>query len=73
MADGHRGQGIGSALLRSVLERCDLEGVPAYLEATCVRNSDLYARHGFTVRGEVVLPDGPPLFPMWREPRPLGR
>ena len=73
VAAAHQGQGIGSALLDAVLERCDEDGLPAYLEATCERNRELYRRHGFTVRGEVDLPGGPPLWPMWREPRPAGR
>ena len=64
-----QGQGIGSALLRPVLERCDAEGVPAYLEATSPRNRELYLRHGFEVRDVITLPDGgPPLWLMWREP-----
>ena len=73
VATDHQGRGIGSSLLGAVLERCDSEGVPAYLEATCERNRDLYGRHGFAVRDEVELPDGPPLWPMWREPRQEGR
>lgn len=74
VAAADQGRGVGSALLGVVLERCDRDGVAAYLEATCERNRDLYARHGFTLRGEVIhLPDGPPLWPMWREPRQVGR
>lgn len=74
VATADQGRGVGSALLGAVLERCDRDGVPAYLEATCERNRDLYARHGFDLRDDVIhLPDGPPLWPMWREPRPVGR
>jgi GNAT superfamily N-acetyltransferase len=73
VATVRQGRGIGSALLGAVLERCDREGVPAYLEATCERNRDLYARHGFTLRDEVRLPEGPTLWPMWREPRQTER
>jgi GNAT superfamily N-acetyltransferase len=62
-------QGLGSALLRPVLEECDRTGVPAYLEATCERNRALYARHGFVDRESYSLPrGGPPVFPMWRDP-----
>jgi GNAT superfamily N-acetyltransferase len=64
-----QGRGIGSALLAPVLEHCDQEGLPAYLEATSERNKPLYARHGFTVIDEVTVPDGPTLWAMWREPR----
>ena len=66
-------QGLGSALLRAILDRCDRDGTPAYLEATSPGNQRLYARHGFEVVGEIALPDGPSMWPMWREPRPLER
>jgi GNAT superfamily N-acetyltransferase len=66
---GRQGTGIGSALLRPVLRRCDEHGLPAYLEATGERNRALYLRHGFVDRESYALPDGPPLFPMWRAPR----
>lgn len=66
----HQGLGIGSALLRPVLERCDREGAPAYLEATSDRNRELYLRHGFEVAEEVRLPaGGPPVWRMWRHAR----
>jgi ribosomal protein S18 acetylase RimI-like enzyme len=65
-----QGQGIGSALLRPVLERADREGMAAYLEATTPGSRALYARHGFEDVGILHLPyDGPPLWRMWREPR----
>ena len=64
-----QGRGIGSALLAPVLERCDAERMPAYLNAGSARSRDLYARHGFEVTEEFRLPDGgPPLWRMWREP-----
>jgi GNAT superfamily N-acetyltransferase len=64
-----QGQGLGSAMLRPVLQECDRTGTPAYLEATCDRNRALYARRGFVERHAVPLPDaGPMTFPMWREP-----
>jgi ribosomal protein S18 acetylase RimI-like enzyme len=62
-------RGIGSALLRSLLERCDRDAMPAYLEATSEGNKRLYLRHGFEVTGEIELPGGPSLWPMWRTPR----
>lgn len=65
---GWQSRGIGSALLRSVLADCDSDGVPAYLEATSERNRQLYARHRFDVTDVVTLPDGPPLWYMWRNP-----
>lgn len=63
-----QGQGIGSALLTPVLQRCDRDGMPAYTEATSLRNRRLYERHGFTFVGDIAPADGPPLYRMWREP-----
>ena len=62
------GQGIGSALLADGLARCDREGVPAYLEATTLRNRALYERHGFVNTGIMAPAGGPTLWAMWREP-----
>lgn len=64
----HQGTGVGGRLLSTVLRRCDANGTPAYLEATSERNRRLYERHGFRITGEIQLPDGPPLWPMWRDP-----
>jgi GNAT superfamily N-acetyltransferase len=65
-----QGKGVGSAVMSLMLDRCDREGVPAYLESSNPRNIPLYARHGFEVRDPVPLPPGAPvLTPMWREPR----
>jgi GNAT superfamily N-acetyltransferase len=64
-----QGRGFGAALLRPALERCDREGIPAYLEATSPRNRALYERHGFEVRDELrVREDAPPTWLMWRDP-----
>lgn len=67
-----QGQGIGTALLRVYHELLDDVGAPAYLEASDLRNSQLYLRHGYVDHGPSIrLPDGGPLmWPMWREPRP---
>jgi GNAT superfamily N-acetyltransferase len=65
-----QGRGLGAALLDAVLERCDRERMPAFLEASRPRNRDLYARHGFAVTEEFRLGRGaPPQWRMWREPR----
>jgi ribosomal protein S18 acetylase RimI-like enzyme len=65
-----QGKGFGDALLHAVLDRCDAEQVPAYLEATCERSIALYRRHGFIEQGTLDMPPGcPPMTPMWRDPR----
>ena len=65
-----RGKGHGGALLAQMLDRCDEEGRPAYLESTSVLNQALYHRHGFVALGEQHWPGGgPPWWPMWRSPR----
>jgi ribosomal protein S18 acetylase RimI-like enzyme len=66
-----QGKGVGGALMRPVLEHCDAEGIPCYLESSKERNLPFYRRHGFEVVEEVTLPDdGPLLWTMWREPGP---
>jgi len=64
-----QGQGIGSVFLRDMLARADREQMPAYHEATTPRNRALYERHGYVTLGEFTLPEGPPLWRMWRDPR----
>jgi len=65
----YQGKGIGSALLRSMLERCDRDGIPSYLESSSEDSKRLYLRHGYQVTRELPLPpDGPPVWLMWRNP-----
>jgi ribosomal protein S18 acetylase RimI-like enzyme len=52
-----QGQGIGSALMAPVLERCDREGRIAYLETSTPGGRRLYERHGFEVVEERTLRD----------------
>jgi GNAT superfamily N-acetyltransferase len=67
-----QGKGIGNALLRPILDRCDREGMPAYLEASTPRNRACYLRQGFEVTEEFRYPKGgPPSWRMWRNPRAL--
>lgn len=67
--EDRQGNRLGSNLLRSHHRRLDRAGIPAYLEASSTRARDLYLRHGYRLHGEPFhLPDGPPFWPMWREP-----
>jgi len=63
-----QGHGLGAALLRPILEKCDAMHLPAYLEATSSRSLPLYKRHGFEAIGEIKIRDCPPIVPMLRLP-----
>jgi len=64
-----QGRGLGSSLMAPMLQTCDRDRMPAYLEAMSERNKQLYLRHGFEVTDEIPLPSGPTMWPMWRSPR----
>lgn len=65
-----QGQGIGAALVGPVLDRCDAEGVPGYLETQKQENLAFYARFGFEEVDRVEVGGAPPIWRLWREPRP---
>lgn len=67
-----QGRGLGSQLLRTVLDVCDADHTPAYLEATSPDNRRLYERHNFGTFARVDLPSGPSLWAMWRDPQPTS-
>jgi ribosomal protein S18 acetylase RimI-like enzyme len=62
-------KGVGSALVRSGLERCDREGESAYLE--CLEPLvPYYERFGFEISGEIEMPEEvPDQVAMWRAER----
>ncbi len=68
-APEHRRKGVSAAVMEPVLRRCDAEGWIAYVESSNRANIPLYERRGFQVTGEVVVRDGPTIWPMVREPR----
>jgi len=69
VTDGHKGQGLGTALISEVLRRCDEEGIPAYLENSKESNLRFYEGHGFRVQQQIrFAPSAPPVWLMWREP-----
>jgi GNAT superfamily N-acetyltransferase len=66
-----QGRGVGSALIADRLAVCDRAGMAAYLENSNPRNTPLYERHGFRVLAQLRMGgDGPPIWLMWRDPRP---
>ena len=62
-------KGIGSSLMREILDKCDRQGLGAYLESSNIRNVPFYERHGFRVTAEVTLSPEFTARPMWRDPR----
>ena len=64
-----QGKGIGAALMRHALARCDQERALAYLEASKPQNIPFYQRHGFEVIGEIQVGSAPLVTPMLRKPR----
>lgn len=65
----HQGQGVGAALMRHALARCDREHAVAYLETANPRNIPLYRRFGFEVIGEIQVGAAPKMTPMLRAAR----
>lgn len=59
------GRGIGSALMREALRRCDQQHMPAYLESSNPANAAFYQRLGGVIR----VGDSPPMVPMLRPAR----
>ena len=65
----YQGRGLGSALMQAAVDRCDEDGVVAYLESSNPLNITLYERHGFNAVGVVQVGDAPPFTPMIRDPQ----
>ena len=64
----HQGQGIGALLMKHAVQRCDQDGIEAYLESSNPKNISLYERHGFETVGEIQVGTVPLLTPMVRLP-----
>ena len=65
----HRKEGIGAALMRPMLDKCNAEGIAAYLEASRPGNVPYYERHGFKVIGDFQMADGLCVWRMLRRPK----
>jgi len=61
-----QGMGLGSSILSYSLTKNDAEGMPSYLENSKEKNTPFYERHGFKIIGEINMPNGPTMWPMWR-------
>jgi GNAT superfamily N-acetyltransferase len=66
---GHRGKGLGMALLAETLTRIDAMGAPAYLESTNPVNIPRYMNAGFEPCGEITMATGHIVTAMWRPAR----
>ncbi|MGE5181706.1 MAG: GNAT family N-acetyltransferase [Acidobacteriota bacterium] len=64
-----QGQGIGSRLLRPMLDACDARREPAFLESSNEQNHPFYRRHGFETIEVIETHLGPRVWLMWRDPR----
>jgi len=61
--------GAGSAALQPVLEKCDIEGLTAYLETQKEENIAYYRRHAFDLIEKVEVGGVPPVWTLSRKPR----
>jgi len=65
----HQNQGLGSAVLSTMIAHADKLGIPTFLESSNPRNYGFYQRHGYVETGEITVEDSPPLRHFWRTPR----
>jgi ribosomal protein S18 acetylase RimI-like enzyme len=66
----HQKKGLASAMIKTMLDRCDRDGLGAYLENTNPANRPLYESFGFkAIRELSVGPGSPILLAMYREPQ----
>jgi ribosomal protein S18 acetylase RimI-like enzyme len=64
-----QGRGLGKNVLQPMLERCEREGLPAYLETSVESNLHFYTRLGFSLYEQYFLPHGgPKIWTMLRQP-----
>ncbi len=65
----HQGKGFGSTLMQPMIDRCDTEGLGAYLESSKESNVAFYGRFGFETTKVITHKAGPQQWLMWRNPR----
>jgi GNAT superfamily N-acetyltransferase len=61
--------GAGSTALQPVLDKCDEQGMPAYVETQKEENLAYYARHAFELTRKIEAKGCPPVWTLWRKPR----
>lgn len=61
-----QGEGLGSAVIRALLDEPQAAGDPAYLVTATERNVPVYRHLGFEVLSETDIQGGPHLWGMWR-------
>jgi ribosomal protein S18 acetylase RimI-like enzyme len=66
---GKQGKGFGGVVIRRHLAVADAAAAPCYLESSKDTNIPIYKSFGFEVTGEIKLPNGPTIWPMWRPAR----
>jgi len=64
-----QGKGFASVIMRKQLAIADEQHLPCYLESSKSTNIPVYRAFGFEVTGEIQIPNGPTLWPMWRDAR----
>ncbi len=65
----HQGKGYGGSMLRSLINECDENNVPIYLETETEENVTLYEHFGFKMIKKIILENlKVPMWEMIREP-----
>jgi ribosomal protein S18 acetylase RimI-like enzyme len=65
-----QGKGYGGVIMRDRLTAVDAAHMPCYLESSKDTNIPIYRSFGFRLTGELQIPGGPKVWPMWRDARP---
>ena len=65
-----QGKGFAGLAMRHQLAIADAAHLPCYLESSKPTNIPIYQSFGFKVTGEISFPEGPTIWPMWRDARP---
>ena len=66
-----QGMGLGSRLIKAMLERIDEAGMPVYVESSNPKNVSFYERVGFVAKKNIAPEGAPQLTAMWRDARVL--